>query len=79
MQDLIEIENFNFYFKPRGEINPFNVKTYPPRKIDKERVWEIKEYCALTFGRDKDLIEEEIKKRAIVPEDKLKYNIKNYG
>lgn len=78
-QDLIEIENFNFYLKPKGEISPFNVKTYSPARSNKERAWEIKEYCALTFGRDKDLIEEEIEKRAIVSEEKLKYNTKNYG
>jgi len=75
MQDLISVENFNFYFKPKAGAGPFNVKTYPPSRGDKERAWEIKEYCALTFGRDKGLVEEEIEGRTIVSGDNLQYNV----
>jgi hypothetical protein len=75
MQDLISAENFNFYLNPKTGNGPFNVKTYPSLSGDKERAWEIKEYCALTFGRDKELVEEEIEGRAIAPGDNLQYNI----
>jgi len=65
-QDLINIDNFNFYVKMmmNGQISkPFNVKTYPPTKGDFERVKDIKEYYALTYGRGKDFIEQEIRQR----------------
>ncbi len=75
MQDLISSDSFNFYIKPKTGSGPFNVKAYPPSPGDKERAWEIKEYCALTYGRDRELIEEEIKDRAIVLGDKLQYNV----
>ncbi|MDD5555343.1 MAG: hypothetical protein WC410_03320 [Candidatus Paceibacterota bacterium] len=75
MQDLISAENFNFYLKPKAGSGAFNVKAYPFSPGDKERAWEIKEYCALTYGRDKELIEEEISGRSIVLGDKLQYNI----
>ncbi|MCK9446170.1 type IV secretion system DNA-binding domain-containing protein [bacterium] len=67
-QDLINIDNFNFYVKMmmNGQISkPFNVKTYPPIKGNFERVKDIKEYYALTYGRGKDFIEQEIRQRRI--------------
>ncbi len=67
-QDLINIDNFNFYVKMMmdGQISkPFNIKTYPPIRGDFERVKDIKEYYALTYGRSKDFIEQEIKQRRI--------------
>ena len=65
-QDLINIDNFNFYVKMmmNGQISkPFNVKTYPPIKGNFERVKDIKEYYALTYGRSKIFIEQEIRQR----------------
>jgi hypothetical protein len=67
-QDLINIDNFNFYVKMmmNGQISkPFNVKTYPPAKGNFERVKDIKEYYALTYGRSKVFIEQEIRKRRL--------------
>ncbi len=67
-QDLIGIDNFNFYVKMmmNGQISkPFNVKTYPPIRGDFERVKDIKEYYALTYARSKDVIEQEIRQRRI--------------
>ncbi len=68
-QDLMNIDNFNFYVKMmiNGQISkPFNVKTYPPIKGDPQRVKDIKEYYALTFGRSKEVIEAEIRQRRII-------------
>jgi hypothetical protein len=65
-QDLMNLDNFNFYVKMmmNGQISrPFNVKTYPPSQGDRERAIKIKDYCALTYGRSKVMVEEEIVKR----------------
>jgi len=65
--DLINIDNFNFYIRPiiDGKTTiPFNVRMYTPVKGDKERAWEIKEYYSLTYGRDRELVNEEIDKRS---------------
>ena len=67
-QDLINIDNFNFYVKMmmNGQISkPFNVKTYPPTKGDFERVKDIKEYYALTYARGREFIDQEIKQRRL--------------
>lgn len=77
MTDLISVDNFNFYIRPIIEgqtTKPFNVKTYPPTKGNKERSWDIKEYYSLTFGRDRELVDEEINQRIIVLKQKIKYN-----
>ena len=77
MIDLINIDNFNFYIRPiiDGQTTkPFNVKTYPPSQGDKERAWDIKEYYSLTYGRDRELVDEEINKRIIVLKEKINYN-----
>ena len=72
--DLINLDNFNFYVKMmmNGQISrPFNVKTYPPAKGDRERALKIKDYCALTYGRSKIAVEEEIKQRREGFSDKI--------
>jgi hypothetical protein len=64
--DLMNIDNFNFYVKMmmNGQISkPFNVKTYPPVRGNFDRVKDIKEYCALTYGRGKEFVEQEIRER----------------
>ncbi|MFZ3054751.1 MAG: type IV secretory system conjugative DNA transfer family protein [Minisyncoccales bacterium] len=66
--DLINIDNFNFYVKMmmNGQISrPFNVKTYPPIKGNFDRVKDIKEYYALTYGRSKEVIDNEIRQRRL--------------
>ncbi len=63
-QDLINIDNFNFYTKIMmdGKISkPFNVKTYPPTTTNRERAKDIKDYYALTYGRSREIIEQEIR------------------
>ncbi|MDP2820902.1 MAG: type IV secretion system DNA-binding domain-containing protein [bacterium] len=65
-QDLINIENFNAYIRLMigGHISqPFNIKSYPPSESDKQRAQDIKDYYALTFGRDAKIIEQEIEER----------------
>jgi len=67
-QDLINIDNFNFYVKMmmNGQISkPFNVKTYPPTKGDFERVKDIKEYYALTHAKGREFIDQEIRQRRL--------------
>lgn len=67
-QDLININNFNFYIKMMidGQISkPFNIKTYPPEKGNYERTKDIKEYYSLTYAKRKRVIEDEIVKRRI--------------
>ncbi|MDD2757705.1 MAG: type IV secretion system DNA-binding domain-containing protein [Candidatus Pacebacteria bacterium] len=67
-QDLININNFNFYIKMMidGQISkPFNIKTYPPEKGNYERAKDIKEYYSLTYAKRKRVIEDEIEKRRI--------------
>ena len=62
-QDLIKIENYNAYLRlmVNGQISqPFNIKTYPPNKTDRERMQDIKEYYALKHGRDRDEVEQEM-------------------
>ena len=75
--DLINIDNFNFYIRPiiDGQTTkPFNVKTYFPSSGDKERAWDIKEYYSLTYGRDRDLVDEEINKRIYNLKEKINKN-----
>lgn len=73
MADLINIDNFNFYIRPiiDGQTSkPFNVRVYPPVKGDKERAWDIKEYFALTYGRDRGVVDDEIEKRTLILKQK---------
>lgn len=64
--DLINIDNFNAYLKIliNGQTSkPFNVKTLPPEKGNKELANEIKEISRVKYGRSRQEIEEEIMKR----------------
>ena len=65
-QDLNRIENYNAYVRMliNGQVSsPFNIKTYPPNKSDRERMADIKEYYALKEGRDREEVENEITAR----------------
>jgi len=67
-QDLMNIDNFNFYIKMMmdGQISKaFNVKTYPPIKGNYERTKDIKEYYSLVFAKNRQEVEEEIMQRRI--------------
>jgi hypothetical protein len=65
-QDLNRLENYNAYVRMliNGQVSsPFNIKTYPPNKSDRERMADIKEYYALKEGRDREEVENEITAR----------------
>jgi len=65
-QDLNRLENYNAYVRMliEGQVSsPFNIKTNPPNKSDRERMVNIKEYYALKEGRDRQTVEREIVER----------------
>jgi type IV secretory pathway TraG/TraD family ATPase VirD4 len=65
-QDLNRIENYNAYVRMliNGQVSsPFNIKTYPPNKSDRDRMENIKEYYGLKEGRDREEVEAEITQR----------------
>lgn len=65
-QDLMAIDNFNAYVKllVAGQTaKPFNMMTYPPASGDAKIVSAIKELSRLKYGRDRDIIEQEISKK----------------
>ena len=62
-QDLLNLDNFNCYLKLliNGQTSrPFNIKTYPSPKGDRETAHIIKEVSRTTYGRSRDEIEREI-------------------
>jgi type IV secretory pathway TraG/TraD family ATPase VirD4 len=64
--DLINIDNFQCCTKlliNNKSSDPFNMKTYPPESGSVELRDAFKEYSRYTYGRDRDLIENEIKNR----------------
>lgn len=68
-QDLINIDNFNAYAKLmiNGSISQgFNMATYPPQKGNTEIAKAIKELSTLKFGKNRELVEREIKARSEV-------------
>lgn len=68
-QDLININNFNTYVKMMidGHVSKsFNIMTYPPSKSDKELMKNIKDYYALTYGRDTKMVEKEIQMKRLM-------------
>lgn len=65
-QDLNRLENYNAYVRMliNGQVAlPFNIKTYPPTKPDRERGADIKEYYLLKEGREREVVEREIESR----------------
>ena len=66
--DLINIDNFSAYVKLMmgGKTSkPFNIKSYPPSKSNREIAHKLKEYCFLIYGRERGEIEEEFKNRRL--------------
>lgn len=62
-EDLTNIDNFNAYVKllSRGQpTRPFNIRTLPPPKGDREWGEKVKTYSALKYGRLRSEVEEEI-------------------
>ena len=67
-QDLMNIDNFNFYIKMMidGQTSkPFNIKTYPPEKGNYDLANDIKEYYSLTYARSRHVVDEEIMRRRV--------------
>jgi hypothetical protein len=67
-QDLMNIDNFNFYIKMMidGQTSkPFNIKTYPPEKGNYDLVKDIKEYYSLTYARSRHIVDDEIMRRRV--------------
>jgi hypothetical protein len=64
--DLVNIDNFNAYVKIliNGETSkPFNIRTLPPERGDREIAGKIKEMSRSKYGRDRQEVEKEILKR----------------
>ena len=66
-QDLINIDNYNAYVKlmMNGTISEgFNMATYPPEKGSRELAEAIKKLSTLKYGRDREVVEKEIRERS---------------
>ena len=64
--DLINIDNWNAYAKlliNNLTSKPFNLTTYPAPKENRELIEALKELSRLKYGRDQELIKEEISRR----------------
>jgi len=64
--DFVNIENFNAYLKILAKgvpQKPFNIKTLPPPEGNKDQIDDLRELSYLTYGRDRDMVETEIRKR----------------
>ena len=62
--DLLNLDNRSCYMKLLANgrpVRPFSMETLPPIKGDTGIVEKLKELSYLTYGKDKNLIEEEIK------------------
>ncbi len=65
--DLMNVDNYNCFVKlliNNEAAAPFNMKTYPPTKGNKEIAEAIKELSKLKYGRNREVVNEEIMKRA---------------
>jgi hypothetical protein len=66
-QDLINIDNYNAYVKLMisGTISEgFNMATYPPEKGSRELAEAIKQLSMLKYGKDREIVEREIRERS---------------
>lgn len=66
INDLVNIDNFNAYVKllVHGETtDPFNIKTFKAESPDLERAKEIKENSINKYGRSREEVEKNIRKR----------------
>jgi hypothetical protein len=64
--DLININNFQCLTKlliNNESSDPFNMKTYPPQAGNSELREAFKEYSRYKYGRDRKIVEDEIKNR----------------
>jgi hypothetical protein len=64
--DLMNIDNRNAYLKMLVDgrpVKPFSIETLPPAQSNKEVAENLKQLSHLTYGRDRDEVEEEIRAR----------------
>lgn len=64
--DLINVDNYNAFARilVNNQTTPaFNIKTAPPTGVDRELAGYLKELSRLRFGRDREIVEEEILQR----------------
>jgi len=65
--DLMNVDNRNCFMKlliASQVATPFNMKTYPPTKGDPKIAEAIKELSKLKYGRNRDIVNEEIMKKS---------------
>jgi hypothetical protein len=65
--DLMNVDNHNCFMKlliASQVASPFNMKTYPPTVGSKEIAEAIKELSKLKYGRNRDIVNEEILKKS---------------
>jgi hypothetical protein len=65
-KDLVNVDNYNAFARILiGGIltKPFNIKTYPPTKGNQEIANALKELSRIKYGRDRDLVNQEIMER----------------
>jgi len=65
--DLMNVDNHNCFMKlliASQVATPFNMKTYPPTKGNPQIAEAIKELSKLKYGRSRDIVNEEIMKKA---------------
>jgi hypothetical protein len=64
--DLMNIDNYNAYLKMLVDgrpVKPFNIETLPPAQANPKIAENLKQLSHLTYGRDRDEVEEEIRAR----------------
>ncbi len=64
--DLMNLDNFNAYLKMIVDgqtVSPFSMRTFPPKSIYPENAAAVRQLSRLTYGRDRELIENEIRRR----------------
>ncbi|MBT4894863.1 TraM recognition domain-containing protein [bacterium] len=64
--DLMNIDNRNAYLKMLVDgrpVKPFSIETLPPAQSNKEVAENLKQLSHLTYGRDRNEVEEEIRER----------------
>jgi type IV secretory pathway TraG/TraD family ATPase VirD4 len=67
-QDLINVDNYNYFAKlllNGVSTTPFNLAAPFPTKGNKDIVEPIKELSRLKYGRDKDVVEQEVTARSV--------------
>ncbi len=64
--DLMNVDNYNAFVKillDEQTTPAFNLTTYPPSKVNRELAGYFKELSRLRYGRDRDVVEREIRER----------------